>query len=604
MSLFNIGLSGLNSAAAGMSVTGQNINGMNVAGYTRKDIIQQTLYPQSAGYGYPGNGVQVTDVRRVYDGFLNKQVQTATAASNYYSSKLSYLNQLDSTLANSSTGVSSQLQTFFSAIQTLATDPNSVPSRQAMLDQASSMVNSFKAANDRIEELRNGVNTEVKSSVTQINALAKQIASLNQQISQLWQGDTQQPLDLIDQRDQAITELNKYVKASSVPSDSGKVNVFIGSGQSMVLGGTPFELQVMPGSGKDLQIGYKDGSPLPSDLLTGGSLGGALSVRKTLVQSQEELGATALGMAINFNNQQKAGLDKNGAQGTDMFTLNFNFPPWSAATPAANAALLDSYSKTFANGGMDDATRSAFESDAINALSLAITQPDKIAAASPLKATGTTGAATVSATSISRATAQDNTLADDLMAGTASLTINYTATGLSISAPAAYSGYTVVARPGVTGGYKIMSNGTPPEETGVNLTMNGTLAGGGTFQLGKNTSFTEKADNSNLLEFTNLQTANLVQGTNGSATGTMTLQGALGQTVTSVGSITNETKVMNDAQTNSLKQVTLARESVSGVNLDEETINLLKYQQAYQASGKVIQTAGTLFDTILNAVGG
>ncbi|MCD2476220.1 hypothetical protein LRN56_15610, partial [Staphylococcus aureus] len=90
-----------------------------------------------------------------------------------------------------------------------------------------------------------------------------------------------QPLDLIDQRDQAITELNKYVKASSVPSDSGKVNVFIGSGQSMVLGGTPFELQVMPGSGKDLQIGYKDGSPLPSDLLTGGSLGGALSVRKT-----------------------------------------------------------------------------------------------------------------------------------------------------------------------------------------------------------------------------------------------------------------------------------------------------------------------------------
>ena len=181
--ILNIGVSGLNAARAALNVTSQNISNVNTAGYHRKALVQSAMYPQNLGYGFPGQGVELNDVQRIYGRFLDKQVQTATASNSYYETQFSYMKQLDDVIANSTNGISQRLQQFFSSVQTLTSDPSSIPSRQAMIDQMSSLVNTMKSADDRMEELRLGINTEIKSSVTAINGIAQQIADLNKQIT-------------------------------------------------------------------------------------------------------------------------------------------------------------------------------------------------------------------------------------------------------------------------------------------------------------------------------------------------------------------------------------------------------------------------------------
>lgn len=320
--ILNIGVSGLNAARAALNVTSQNISNVNTDGYHRKALVQSAMYPQNLGYGFPGQGVELNDVQRIYDRFLDKQVQTATASNSYYETQFSYMKQLDDVIANSTNGISPRLQQFFSSVQTLTSDPSSIPSRQAMIDQMSSLVNTMKSADDRMEELRLGINTEIKSSVTAINGIAQQIADLNKQITMLWRNDgVQLPNDLIDQRDQAVTELNKYINATMVPLGDGTVNVYIGKGQSLVLGNDAALLKVdystQPGMEQELVVYYQSGAPfeIPTRLLTGGSMGGALEMRETLDDTQKRIGQMAMEIVDRFNRQNAQGVDLNGDTG-------------------------------------------------------------------------------------------------------------------------------------------------------------------------------------------------------------------------------------------------------------------------------------------------
>src|SRR5439155_14340513 len=323
--ILGIGQSALSAAQVGLSTTGHNIANASTPGYNRQLVIQGTAGAQNFGFGYIGQGTQVSEIKRVYNDFLNGQVlasQTAKSALDSYSSQI---NQVDNLLADTSAGISPALQDFFAGLQDLSASPNSAASRQAALSSAQSLVARFQSLNGQLSESREGVNSQITSSVDAINSYAQQISKLNGAIV-LAQSTGNPPNELMDQRDQVIAELNKEVKVA-VNKDGGSYDVFIGNGQSLVLGTQASTLKAAASltDPSRMEVAYQiNGNSviLPEASLSGGRLSGLFDYRaQTLDATQNALGRIAIGMAASFNAQHRLGQDQNGAPGGDFFTV-------------------------------------------------------------------------------------------------------------------------------------------------------------------------------------------------------------------------------------------------------------------------------------------
>ncbi|MCL4470458.1 MAG: flagellar hook-associated protein FlgK [Gammaproteobacteria bacterium] len=328
-SIFGIGIGALGTAQAGLVTTGHNISNVNTAGYHRQEIVQSTNIPQYTGIGFLGQGVRVDTVKRLYDQMLENQVMSAQTQSSQLETYYAQIKQIDNMLADPSAGVSPALQDFFNGVHDVAANPAAIPSRQAMLSNAQTMVSRFQSINQRFTEIRDGVNSEIGSSVGVINSYARQIANLNQQIN-VAQGAAakQQPAnDLLDQRDQLIGELNKIIRVSTVKQDDGSLNIFIGNGQSLVLGAQAFTMGSAPSleDPERMDVGISYGGStilLPSGSLQGGTLGGLLAFRsETLDPAQNALGRMAVGLAQTFNDQHRLGMDLQGQMGGYFFNV-------------------------------------------------------------------------------------------------------------------------------------------------------------------------------------------------------------------------------------------------------------------------------------------
>jgi flagellar hook-associated protein 1 FlgK len=639
--IFGIGTSGLAAAQAGLLTTGHNISNAGTAGFHRQEIVQRAALPQMTGAGFIGNGVEISTVRRMYDQFLASQVVQAQTQSSRLDAYYSQVKQLDDMLGDVSAGLAPALQQFFAATHDVAANPASVPSRQAMLSASSALVSGLHALNQRYDEIRSGVNTGIAASVSHINSFAEQIASLNRQIVTAQSASQGQPVnDLLDQRDELVLQLNKEVGATVVRQSDGNYNVFIGNGQALVVGGAALKLTSGPVPGDPGRIGvaYSAGgnsSWIPDGNLQGGVLSGYLDFRSQVLDSaQNALGRIAIGLAQSFNDQHKLGQDLNGDLGEAYFALptatvlgDSGNDPASQITVALTAGTLTTsdYRLTYAGGvytltrladgrtatsstapsatspltldnppsvrdgvSVTAATMNAGESFVIQPTRNAADQIDvlvrdtaKIAAAAPIRtaAAGTnTGNATISAGAVNLGA--DANLRDNVRIELVSATqyrIVDAATSAVLVAPTAY-----------TSGNDITCNGWT-------VRISGTPAAGDVFTIGPNSGGT--ADNRNALALANLGSANTL------INGTASYNSAYAQLVSDVGNKTRELEVTSQAQASLLDQSTKSQDALSGVNLDEEAANLLRYQQAYQASGKVLQIATKLFDTVL-AIGG
>ncbi|MFC6521273.1 flagellar hook-associated protein FlgK [Undibacterium arcticum] len=557
----------------------------------------------------------------------------------------SQINQVDNLLADASAGISPALQDFFSGLQDLSANPNAAASRQATLSSAQSLVARFQSLNDQLSESRAGVNSQISSSVTAINAYAQQIAKLNATISQA-QGSGNPPNDLLDQRDQVIAELNKEVKVTVNKEDGGNYNVFIGNGQPLVMGVQVNQLATAPSvtDPERLQVAYQiNGNKvvLPEGSLSGGRLSGLFDYRsQTLDPSQNALGRVAIVLATSFNAQHQLGQDQNGAPGGDFFTVatplitpssknpssaklaasitnagalstsdytlqydgsNYKITQLPDGAPVSYATLpqtVDGVTFDLATGSPAMAAGDSFlVRPTINGaaqIDLAIKNPSLIAAAAPIRTaagpradgSGNTGSATISSGTVT------NKNFSSSAPYTSPVTLSYSA------ATNKFSGYpagTTVTLPGSTTAIPYDGTYTAGATISVgsaSFVVSGVPADGDTFNIGPNTNGV--GDNRNALLLGALQTANTV------ANGTTSFQGAYSQLVSAVGNKTREINVSSDAETARLDTVTQAQQSESGVNVDEETANLIRYQQAYQAAAKVMQTASTMFDVLLS----
>ncbi|MCX7195705.1 MAG: flagellar hook-associated protein FlgK [Proteobacteria bacterium] len=633
--IFGSGVSALNAAQIGLSTTEHNIANANTPGFNRQEVMLGTRIPQATGAGFIGQGVDVSTVKRMYNEFLSNQVLQGQAQASQLETYYQQIGQIDNMLADSDAGLSPALQELFSAVNNVASSPDSQAARQVMLGSAQSLVSRFQSLNQRMSDINSSINGQIRSSVTTINSYAQQIASMNKNIV-LAQATSngQPPNDLLDQRDQLISQLNQETKATVVKQSDGSFNVFIGSGQSLVVGEQAMTLQAVQSLSDPsrIEVAYGSGASvirLQQNSFQGGNLGGLIAFRsESLDVTQNALGRMAMVLADTFNQQHKFGQDLSGNMGGNFFTqpvplVNTNTANTGTATISASivssSALTGSdYSLRF-NGGtaytltrLSDNTVTAFAAlpqtvdgltitttagaiagdsytirptvNGARDIAVAISDPSKIAASVPIRTNASLaniGSGRISGGTVNAILPVNANLQQPVSIVFDNPPTTFTVTGTGVpGSPVAGVAY---------------SAGTDITYNGWTMQIAGAPAAGDTFTVASNTNAT--ADNRNALLLASLQTKNTVAG------GTASYQGVYAQLVSQVGNKTRELETTSSAQTSMVNQIIQTQQSVSGVNLDEEAANLMRYQRAYQAAGKAIQIAGTLFDTLLSLGG-
>ncbi|GAB1233247.1 flagellar hook-associated protein FlgK [Ferrigenium sp. UT4] len=640
--IYGIGVSALKVAQAGISVTTHNIANANTPGYSRQEILQAAALPQNTGAGFFGQGADVVAVKRIYSEFLGAQLTEAQTRSSNLSTQFDLATQISNLLGDANGGLSTSLQDFFGAANSVADAPESIAARQTLLGSGQSLSNRLQTLDARLTEIRDGLNGQIGNSVTLINSYAKQIAVLNDTIvqAQAQSGQRQAPNDLLDQRDQLINQLSQEIRVTSIKQPDGSMDVFIGSGQSLVIGTQTSALQAAasPTDQTALEVVYVNNKGvirIQQSALQGGHLGGFLAFRDGVLDpAQNALGRIAIGIADTFNQQHQQGIDLNGTLGGTFF--NAGSPQVAAASGnVGNATLNAVISDSGALTGYDydlrfDGANYTLFNTSTNAAVQSFT-PAQLATPQGVNGTGLT---------LQLAAGSVADVAGD------SYRIRPTATGardftLAVADPAriaaanpvrgnaalANLGNATIAQPVVSGGlpldanlqqpitltfdnppttYTVSGTGAPvgaqPYTDGATFTINGwstrisgTPVAGDTFTVSANSN--ASTDGGNMLKLAQLQTANTL------ANGTTSYQGAYGQLIAQVGSQTRELDVTSQAQASMLAQITRAQQSESGVNLDEEAANLLKYQQAYQAAAKAMAISQAMFDSLLQLGG-
>ena len=646
--LFFTGLSGLNVARTALMTTAHNTANVYTTGYSRQVAEVATNAAVATGSGYVGTGAGVTTISRSYDRYLTAQLATAQSSSAALNAYGTQINRIDSLLADKTSGVSVLMQTFFTAVQGVANTPADSAARQQLISSAQSLSNKFRATDQYLTDLNGSVNDQISGSVSQINTYATKIASLNQQISMMSAvAGGQPPNDLLDQRDQLVSDLSQIVDVKVLEQDNGKYNVFMGNGQSLVTGDQAAAMKAVPSAADPTRttvalVGLAGNvSELGADVITGGSLGGLMNFRtQTLIPAQNAIGRLAMAVSGAFNEQHGLGVDLNGALGTDFFTTatpgvfsnakNTGNMVLSGVVTDTSQLSTSDYSVQVSNVAgtlnyavtrlSDKQAMGSFTSFPISFDGLSLTQasgtaqagdsflvqptrtgardmdvlvldPAKVAAASPIvtgnsagnQGSGKLGTATVDPTYPATPLAANLTLSYDAATGelsgfpaTSAVTVtlaNGTATTYAAGAPVPY-----------TAGARISFDG-------LGMAMTGTPANGDTFTIGKNAGGVSDGSNALLLVALQRQTT--------MGNGTTTFNGAYSQLVSEVGNKAMEIKVATTTQQSVTSQIKASQQSISGVNQDEETANLLMFQQMYQANAKVIQTASTIFDAIL-----
>jgi flagellar hook-associated protein 1 FlgK len=630
--LYSIGSSALNNAQAGVVTSGHNIANANTPGFSRQVVEQQTNLPNFVGVGFIGQGATVGAIRRIYDEFLGQQVTQANSQGAELSTYLERMQRIDSMLGDPTAGVAPSLAEFFQGLQAVAANPADMSARQSLLSGAQSLASRLNSTAAQLGKLRDAANIDMQSSVARINALSGQIAALNDSISlsSATAGTGQQPNDLLDQRDTLIADLNREVRADVVKASNGSYNLFLSNGQALVLDRQAYKLGTVRDAADpaDTQVTVSIGSAQmrlqPGDL-SGGRLGGILGFRQGgLTDAQDALGRLAISVAAGVNDQHSLGQDLTGALGGTFFKVgsptvisnatNSGTGVVSAGIAGYGALEASDYNLTYdgtnytltrlsdnkvvgAVGGLPQTvdgvtiglasgvpaagdqfliqpTRAGANG---NSFSVLLSDLRSIAAAAPIRtAAGLNNAGTgaVSAGTVNAPPPNVNLRQPVTITFTSATTFNVAGTGTLNPVGVAY-----------TAGANISYNGWT-------IQISGTPAANDAFTVGPNTN--GQGDNRNARLMAALQTQPLM------ANGSATYSDTYGQLVSQVGNKTHELQVNSEAQTNLTTAMERAQGNLSGVNLDEEASNLIRYQQAYQAAGKMVSIAGLLFDTILN----
>ena len=329
--LLGISVSGLRVSQNALSTTGHNISNAGVEGYSRQRTINQTNPATQTGVGYIGNGVNTQTIERVVNDFVVQQLRTDTSLNSDLDLYHTNISVLDNLLSDSSTGLSSGLESFFAAMQNGLDDPTSIPARQLVLSESENLADRFNTLYSRFQSIEEGINDSMVSTVAQVNALVANVANLNLKISDSYgAGEHIQPNDLLDQRDQALRSLSELVSIQVYEQGAGQLNVVVGSGQNLVVGTEARQLTLLPSvkdpSKFDVAFSENGKQQVITPSLSGGELGGLIRFREGVMEGvYNEFGRIAVVMADTFNEAHSQGLNLNNDFG-GLFFYDVNEP--------------------------------------------------------------------------------------------------------------------------------------------------------------------------------------------------------------------------------------------------------------------------------------
>lgn len=543
-SLMNSAMSGLGAAQAALNTVSNNIASYNVSGYTRQTTVLSAANSTLGAGGWVGNGVMVSSVQREYNAFITNQLNAAQNQSSGLTTRYQQMSKIDDLLSDTTNSLSATLQDFYSSLQTLVSNAEDPAARQAVLGKSQGLVNQFKTTDQYLRDQDKQVNGAIVSTVSQINNYAQQIATLNDKISKLTGvGAGASPNDLLDQRDQLVSQLNQLVGVEVNVQDGSTYNVTMANGYNLVQGSNARQLAAVPSSADPSRttVAYVDNVAgnieIPEKLLNTGSLGGLLTFRtQDLDQTRNSLNQMALAFADAFNTQNKAGIDADGNVGKDFF--NIGGPSALSNTKNTGSATLG---VTMTDSKQVQATDYKMSFD------------------------GTKWQVT---------RLSDNTSVTPTVETDGSLSFD----GLNVK---------------VSGAANKNDSFTVKPVANAIVNMSVALSDASKIAMGIDDAETGESDNRNGQALLDLQNSKLVGGNK-------TVNDAYAALVSDVGNKTSTLETSSTTQGNVVTQLTKQQQSISGVNLDEEYGNLQLYQQYYLANAQVMQTASTLFDALIN----
>ena len=652
MSLLNVGSRALLANQAALQTAGHNIANVSTPGYSRQSVVLQTVQGQFTGGGYIGKGVDVQTIQRNHSELLTRQSTAASAVDAGDTVRMDRLRQLQEVFSGGASGIGASINDMMNALSDVVSAPTDLTARSVALTRMDETAARMRDASQRLDEIGYTVAEQLKGSMVAVNSLAKNIAGINEQIARA-KGNGQPANDLLDQRDQLIRELNQHIQTSQVAADDGTVSVFVAGSQPLVLGNQAATLSIDDpidfgaGSGKKVLSFLAPGSStkveLNESMLGGGQVAGLLRFQNNdLAEGRNLLGRMAIAISESMNTQNRLGLTLNGQPGENLFApislgnatpSNFNTSTATMALTVTDPTALQasSYTISFTAGDAGSVTRHSdgkvfnFDGSALppvtvasvfSAQGLGVTLSGAVNAGDQFVINSLQGAAAelqalqysptdlAAANPVNAAMGATNGGSLQLASLKATGPITQPATGSPVTiaftagSPATYSA-TVPGPPVATIATGNYVSGEKIAINGWEIALQGAPKSGDTVTVGNATDSQYgdwyKRDTGNASALMALRDVPMFDNA--------TLADGFASAMAQVGTRTQSAQFAAELSSSIAANLERDRTAVSGVNLDEEAARLIQYQQAYQASAKMIQIAQNIFDTLIQGLG-
>lgn len=539
--IFNIGRSSLFSNKKALEVTSHNIANVNTPGYSRQEALLTTNPPRNSSPGQFGTGMQVKEVRRYIDRFVEQQITAGESTFGRFQAEERLFRRIEAALSDAQgTGINQAFNNFFAALNDVANNPEDHSARVALIEQSKGLTQRLSTTDGQFREIRSDINAEVVSTIDDVNLLVKQITALNIQVKQA-QFSGQNANDLRDTRQGLVNELATKIDVHTIENDEGQMTIFVGDGKALVEGELSGSLRGVfsPDNEGFVNVSFVSSTGTVTDInskLEGGSLQGLVNLRDTVLPGfTDTLDQMVAGVTNEVNQIHRTGFGLDGSTGNNFF---------SPLSPSSTARSTNTGSAVV-NVTVGDAT------------SLTLDTYDLSFAGS-------------------------NVTLSNLDSGT-STTVSYsnpttiTFEGLDVAingAPAAGDRFSISAHEGSAKRISVIQ--TDPNR----IAAASTAAGA-------------PGNNDNALLMAGVQNKSVT------ALGSTTLQGFYSRLTGNIGAQSATASRNADVETAIKTQLTNLREETSGVSLDEEMSNIIKFQRAFEASSRIITMADELTQTIL-----
>ncbi|MEI7447683.1 MAG: flagellar hook-associated protein FlgK, partial [Burkholderiales bacterium] len=340
--LLRIGSSAMGAAYAQLQTTGQNIANVNTPGYTRREVQLQEAGSMDSG-GWVGRGVDVMNVRRVYDAFLVRESAATKASAAQDTTRSEALGRLAGVFSDPQSGLGAAFDDLVGSFTDVVARPSDPAARSAVVARADAFATRAQTLDTRLLDLRQSAQSRMQNEISKANQTLKSLASLNAKIADA-RGSSGEPNALLDQRDKLLQDLNGSLRANATIGQDGTITVTSTRGEPLVVGDAASTLQLvndpLDSTKQSVQVVRSNGVTLGMD---SSELGGALAglakfANEDVDAARAQLGRLYASVAGAFNARQAKGLDATGAVGQDMFSIGS--PTVTGATSNTGSAVF------------------------------------------------------------------------------------------------------------------------------------------------------------------------------------------------------------------------------------------------------------------------